>query len=70
MHQLCLDHVANLIILLDFATQSIGEGMWGTRGEIVDFTINTIRLVFCLFDGEEYPVGTYSLLVSAKNACT
>jgi hypothetical protein len=45
MYQLCLYQVANLIILLDFAAQSISEGVWRTRDEIVNSAVNMVKLL-------------------------
>lgn len=43
MYQLCLHEVADLIVLLDFARQGIGESVGRTCGEIVDITANTVK---------------------------
>jgi hypothetical protein len=64
IYQLCLQQVASLIILLDFAAQSISEGVWRTRDEIVDFAVNMVR--FWMFNDQRHRVDLQSLGISKE----
>jgi len=64
VYQLCLHQVANLIVLLDFATQSISESVWWTRDEIVDSTVNMVRL--WMSNGQRHRVDLQSLGISKE----
>jgi len=64
IYQLCLHQVANLIILLDFAAQSISECVWRTRDEIVDSAVKMVRL--WMFNGQRHRVDLQSLGISKE----